>query len=236
MKCTAMILLWLVVLGVLGVGRSAAGDEQGLPKQFILRPIGQVKKQEDRTTIVLEKQYQPALLGLDGWSHIWVFWWFDRNDTPERRAVLQVHPRGNRNNPLTGVFGTRSPVRPNLIALTLCKIVSPPPETKPTSRPDCTLNRRYSSVIWGNVFSPRLWGAPYDIDHILDELAANQIGVPAGGYRRIRACRAHGARNRLGARCHHWFIGQSHVAFMQEYRATLKRIKRLMDETKAAAE
>lgn len=53
-----------------------------------------------------------------------MIWWFDRNDTPEKRAILQVHPMGNRKNPLTGVFGTRSPVRPNLIALTLCKIVS----------------------------------------------------------------------------------------------------------------
>ena len=31
---------------------------------------------------------------------------------------------GDRENPLTGVFATRSPMRPNLIALTLCKITS----------------------------------------------------------------------------------------------------------------
>jgi tRNA (Thr-GGU) A37 N-methylase len=41
-----------------------------------------------------------------------------------KRAILQVHPRGNLQNPLTGVFACRSPVRPNLIALSLCKIVS----------------------------------------------------------------------------------------------------------------
>jgi len=64
------------------------------------------------------------LLGLDGFSHVYVFWWFDKNDTPEKRSILQVHPRGNPKNPLTGVFATRSPVRPNLIALTLCKVVS----------------------------------------------------------------------------------------------------------------
>ena len=73
---------------------------------------------------VLEKKYEPGLLGLDGFSHVYVFWWFDRNDTPEGRAVLQVHPRGDRKNPLTGVFATRSPRRPNLIAMTLCKIVA----------------------------------------------------------------------------------------------------------------
>ena len=41
-----------------------------------------------------------------------------------QRAILQVHPRGDQKNPLTGVFATRSPFRPNLIALSLCKIVS----------------------------------------------------------------------------------------------------------------
>jgi tRNA-Thr(GGU) m(6)t(6)A37 methyltransferase TsaA len=73
---------------------------------------------------VLDKKYAPGLLGLDGFSHIYMFWWFDQNDTPQKRAILQVHPRGNRENPLTGVFATRSPFRPNLIAMTLCKIVS----------------------------------------------------------------------------------------------------------------
>ncbi|MCX7885810.1 MAG: TrmO family methyltransferase, partial [Verrucomicrobiae bacterium] len=53
-----------------------------------------------------------------------VFWWFDKNDTPQHRATLQVHPRGDKKNPPTGVFACRAPVRPNLIALSLCKIVS----------------------------------------------------------------------------------------------------------------
>jgi tRNA-Thr(GGU) m(6)t(6)A37 methyltransferase TsaA len=34
-----------------------------------------------------------------------------------RRDVLQVHPRGNLNAPLTGVFATRSPDRPNPVGL-----------------------------------------------------------------------------------------------------------------------
>lgn len=34
-----------------------------------------------------------------------------------QRDVLQVHPRGNPDNPLTGVFATRSPHRPNPIGL-----------------------------------------------------------------------------------------------------------------------
>ena len=97
---------------------------ENTPAEFNVRSIGVVKKSEGRTQIVLDKRYQPGLLGLEGFSHIYVFWWFDRNDTPQKRAILQVHPMGNPNNRLTGVFATRSPVRPNLIALTLCKVVS----------------------------------------------------------------------------------------------------------------
>ena len=97
---------------------------EGTPLEFRVRPIGHVKKSEDRTLIVLDEKYQPGLLGLEGFTHIYMLWWFDKNDTPEKRAVLQVHPMGNRGNPLTGVFATRSPMRPNLIALTRCRVVA----------------------------------------------------------------------------------------------------------------
>ena len=59
---------------------------------------------------------------MEGFSHLIVMFWFDRNDTPEKRATLRVHPRADKNNPLTGVFATRSPRRPNLIGLSVCKI------------------------------------------------------------------------------------------------------------------
>jgi tRNA-Thr(GGU) m(6)t(6)A37 methyltransferase TsaA len=89
-----------------------------------MRPIGYVRIADGRTRIVLDKKYEAGLLGLRDFSHVYVFWWFDKNDTPEKRETLQVHPRGKEENPLTGVFATRSPARPNLIAMTLCKIVS----------------------------------------------------------------------------------------------------------------
>jgi tRNA-Thr(GGU) m(6)t(6)A37 methyltransferase TsaA len=89
-----------------------------------MRPIGHVDKTADRTLIVLEKACEPGLLGLDGFSHAFVFWWFSQNDTPEKRATLQVRPMGDQENPITGVFATRSPRRPNLVALTLCKIIA----------------------------------------------------------------------------------------------------------------
>jgi len=102
----------------------AGESEQMSKEQFILRSIGSVHKAKGSTTLVLNKDLQQALKGLDGFSHVWVLWWFDQSDTPMKRSLLQVHPRGNRNNPLTGVFACRSPVRPNLIGLTLCRIIS----------------------------------------------------------------------------------------------------------------
>jgi len=103
---------------------NAQDSKQITEKQFVLKPIGFVQKEKGRTTLELNKNLVPACLGLDGFSHVWVLWWFNHNDTPEKRSMLQVHPRGNRNNPLTGVFACRSPVRPNPIALTLCRIHS----------------------------------------------------------------------------------------------------------------
>jgi tRNA-Thr(GGU) m(6)t(6)A37 methyltransferase TsaA len=124
-------LIWCLTLVLAAPGRGLAAEtkpaDQAPPaavKEFVVRPIGQVRKDGERTLIEIDKQHQPGLLGLEKFSHIHVFWWFDQNDTPAKRAVLQVHPRGNRDNPLTGVFATRSPFRPNLIALTLCKVVA----------------------------------------------------------------------------------------------------------------
>ncbi len=110
--------------GMLFYSATARESEQMIEKQFLLNPIGVVHKENERTTLLLNKDVEPALQGLDGFSHVWVFWWLGRNDTQKKRSVLQVHPRGNRENPLTGVFACRAPVRPNLIALTLCRIIS----------------------------------------------------------------------------------------------------------------
>jgi tRNA-Thr(GGU) m(6)t(6)A37 methyltransferase TsaA len=40
-----------------------------------------------------------------------------------RREVLEVHPRGDAQNPLTGVFSTRSPDRPNPVGLHRVKVL-----------------------------------------------------------------------------------------------------------------
>ena len=92
--------------------------------QYQVHPIGWVRKSNGKTWLEIKPEYQDALLGVDQLESIWVLWWFDRNDTPHKRSILQVHPFGDADNPLKGVFATRAPVRPNLIALTLCDVIS----------------------------------------------------------------------------------------------------------------
>jgi len=103
---------------------SATSNEQITQAHYKIHPIGKVVKENDKTMIVIDKKYQPGLLGLEKHSHVHVVYWFDKNDTPEKRAVLQVHPRSNKQLPLTGVFATHSPFRPNLIAISKCNIIS----------------------------------------------------------------------------------------------------------------
>lgn len=114
----------IMVLILSAAARAETSKKKTGGGEFTMKPIGSVHKEDGRTTLVLKPEYEPGLLGLDGFSHVWVFWWFDRNDTPQKRSITQVHPRGNRKNPLTGVFATRAPVRPNLIGMTLCRVLS----------------------------------------------------------------------------------------------------------------
>ena len=95
-----------------------------MERSIKVNPIGVIRKTDDRTWIEIDACYKDALLGLEGFSHIHVMYWFHENDTSELRSILQVHPRKDPNNPLSGVFATHSPMRPNLIALTLCRVQS----------------------------------------------------------------------------------------------------------------
>jgi tRNA (adenine37-N6)-methyltransferase len=89
---------------------------------YTLHPIGLIRKKDDTAWIEIFAEYREAMLGIEGFSHIHVFFWFHENDTAELRRTLQVHPRKDPSNPLTGVFATHSPMRPNLIGLTRCRI------------------------------------------------------------------------------------------------------------------
>ena len=118
----AILLAFIFVLSPLS-GAVQAKDPASDPV-YEMRPIGWVRKSEGRTFLEIAPRYEPALLGVADLASVWVLYWFDRNDTPEQRAILQVHPRRDPANPLRGVFATRAPVRPNLIALSRCRILS----------------------------------------------------------------------------------------------------------------
>jgi len=110
---------WL--FSVLLYASKGGGDPK--TRTFTLCPVGLIEQDGKAVRIRIDPACRPAMQGLEGFSHVWVLYWFDRNDTPPKRQILQVHPRGNPRNPLTGVFACRAPVRPNLIAMSLCKIV-----------------------------------------------------------------------------------------------------------------
>jgi tRNA-Thr(GGU) m(6)t(6)A37 methyltransferase TsaA len=61
----------------------------------------------------LNASVTPGLKGISVGDELLVLTWLHQG----QRDVLQVHPRGNPANPLTGVFATRSPDRPNPIGL-----------------------------------------------------------------------------------------------------------------------
>jgi tRNA-Thr(GGU) m(6)t(6)A37 methyltransferase TsaA len=63
--------------------------------------------------LVLDPAYAPALDGVNAGSKLVVLTWLHLAD----RTTQTVHPRDDHSLPLTGVFATRSPDRPNPIGL-----------------------------------------------------------------------------------------------------------------------
>ena len=93
-------------------------------QSFTLYPIGRVKSDGERSALQLDAAYIPGLDGLEGFSHLVVLWWFDRCDTPEdRMRVRQMAHTGPKKE--RGTFSTRSPHRPNPIAMSVVKVSRP---------------------------------------------------------------------------------------------------------------
>ena len=82
-----------------------------------LRERAEAPKQGDEGApeawLVFEPSMAEALDGLRAGTEVLVLTWLDR----ARRDVLRVRPRGDPSRPVTGVFATRSPDRPNPIGL-----------------------------------------------------------------------------------------------------------------------
>ena len=87
-------MLWFLLGGGLGVllcvvpisaenpGQSPPNLRRAAIKPICMTPVGVVKKQGKRAWLEIEPEYAPALAGLQGFSHLWVIYWFHENDTP----------------------------------------------------------------------------------------------------------------------------------------------------------
>ena len=94
---------------------------------FVAKPIGVIRSRLKRPAdapkqglegapdawLEVRSALADALKGIAAGDEIIVVTWLHK----ARRDVLQVHPRDEQTRPLTGVFATRSPDRPNPIGL-----------------------------------------------------------------------------------------------------------------------
>ena len=79
----------------------------------------------------IEPQFVDALLGMEVGHELIVITWLHE----ARRDVLQNHPRSDESRPLTGVFYTRSPARPNPLGLHPVTVREvDPPSSEATAR------------------------------------------------------------------------------------------------------
>lgn len=78
---------------------------------------------DDTSTVRLFPEFSDGLFGLEVFSHVIVLYWLHLRDNVQERRVLRVIPRRHEGAPEIGVFGSRSPSRPNPIAISVCELV-----------------------------------------------------------------------------------------------------------------
>jgi tRNA-Thr(GGU) m(6)t(6)A37 methyltransferase TsaA len=94
----------------IGVIRSPYAATSQIPK-------GPGAKHDAEGVLELLPEYEAGLKDIDGFSHLFVLWVFDRATGYDLVATPPVDPRPH------GVFSTRSPRRPNPIGLTVVKLL-----------------------------------------------------------------------------------------------------------------
>ena len=113
----------MIPMEIIATIRSDFPTKFGIPRQSGL-------VEELKARVVFEPEYRDpqALRGLEGFSHIWLIWQFDRalRDTWSP-TVRPPRLGGNRR---MGVFATRSPFRPNPLGLSCVQLVKADLHTK----------------------------------------------------------------------------------------------------------
>lgn len=99
-----------VLMSPIGFVRSPYSETAQVPKGFSAQ-------HEAEGTLEILPEYEPGLTDIEGFSHLYVLWVFDRSDGYE---LLGTPPTDTTPH---GVFATRSPRRPNPIGLTVVKLI-----------------------------------------------------------------------------------------------------------------
>jgi tRNA-Thr(GGU) m(6)t(6)A37 methyltransferase TsaA len=81
-------------------------------------PKGVGAKHEAEGVLQILPEFAEGLLDIEGFSHLFVIWEFDKSDGYD----LIAHPPTDERRP-HGVFATRSPRRPNPIGLTVVELL-----------------------------------------------------------------------------------------------------------------
>ena len=99
-------------------------EEKDSISNIKLYPIGRIEVEEGNFQLVLSSKYKDSLKGLEGFSHIQGIWWFDGCDNEIDNNQLITQKPYTEGPERLGTFATRSPARPNPIAITTWEIAS----------------------------------------------------------------------------------------------------------------
>lgn len=91
--------------------------------EFSIKPIGSIEVGEEGMFVKVEQCYKEALKGLEEFSHVSIFWWFDGCDNEKSRGLRVIDTPYGCCDEKKGIFATRSPERPNPIALTVAQVI-----------------------------------------------------------------------------------------------------------------
>jgi tRNA-Thr(GGU) m(6)t(6)A37 methyltransferase TsaA len=90
---------------------------------FEIFAIGKVEQSERGWQLSIFEQYRKALKELDNFGHVVVLWWANYFDNNQHRQTLECTKPYKSAPEKLGIFATRSPIRPNPIALSVAPIL-----------------------------------------------------------------------------------------------------------------
>lgn len=90
---------------------------------YELRPIGTIRSRAEGFVVEIDIEFRPALRELDGFSHINILWWCHLLDDQLYRELVVAEKPYKEGPEGVGIFATRSPARPNPIALTAAPLL-----------------------------------------------------------------------------------------------------------------